>query len=164
MCYYCETCRKCPGPPRPPSSFFLGMLQMWGWKSQAYFSDTFNLQDMVLHLKNTLKKTRLMKNRKPFDLMVLWLIIIIWRRVPLVSAGSLPLTVPASASRCRVGSTVLSRPSIISTLGGRSRRISASSRPAWFIKQVSGQPGLQRETLSWKTNPSKQAKSNQITT
>jgi hypothetical protein len=32
-------------------------------------------------------------------------------------------------------------------MGGRSRWISVSSRPAWFIKQVPRQPGLHRETL-----------------
>ena len=35
--------------------------------------------------------------------------------------------------------------------GGRGRRISVSSRPAWSTKWVPGQPGLHRQTLSQKT-------------
>ena len=31
---------------------------------------------------------------------------------------------------------------------GRGRQISVSSRPAWFTEEVTGQPGLYRETLS----------------
>ena len=33
--------------------------------------------------------------------------------------------------------------------GGRGRQISVSSRPAWSIEQVLGEPGLHRETLSF---------------
>jgi hypothetical protein len=33
-----------------------------------------------------------------------------------------------------------------------------SSRPAWTTEWVSGQPGLHRETLSWKTKTNKQTK------
>ena len=35
---------------------------------------------------------------------------------------------------------------------------SLSSRPAWSTKQVPGQPGLHRETLSWKTKKKKSIK------
>ena len=36
---------------------------------------------------------------------------------------------------------------------GRGRQCSVSSGPAWSTKWVPGQPGLHRETLSWKTKP-----------
>ena len=43
------------------------------------------------------------------------------------------------------------KPTLIPALGGgRSRRISMSSRAAWCIEQVPGQPRLHRETESQK--------------
>jgi hypothetical protein len=42
--------------------------------------------------------------------------------------------------------------------GGRGRWISVSLRSAWSTKQVPGQPGLHRETLSWKTKKKKSIK------
>jgi hypothetical protein len=37
-----------------------------------------------------------------------------------------------------------------------------SSRPAWSTKWVPGQPGLHRETLSWKTPPKKSPKPSKL--
>jgi hypothetical protein len=38
-----------------------------------------------------------------------------------------------------------------------------SSRPAWSTKWVPGQPGLHKETLSWKTKKTKTNKTNKQT-
>jgi hypothetical protein len=42
--------------------------------------------------------------------------------------------------------------------GGSGRWISVSLRPAWSTEQVQGQPGLHRETLSWKKKRKKKKK------